>query len=147
MCQIYLSSDPIQYEARSRTLRIHGVATTIRLENEFWGVLQRIAEAGGKTTNQIITELYDEASAREAEETPRNFASVLRVSCCRFLALHGDAGTRVRPAAAGIGAAATAGSAALASVASAPAAASAPVGASAPAVTASGPTLELVRLK
>jgi predicted DNA-binding ribbon-helix-helix protein len=90
MCHIYLSSDPIQYEARSRALRIHGVATTIRLENEFWGVLQRIAESEGKTTNQIITELYDEAMTREAEETPRNFASVLRVSCCRYLALHGD---------------------------------------------------------
>lgn len=90
MCKIYLSSDPIQYEARSRTLRIHGVATTIRLENEFWGVLQRIAESEGRTTNQIITELYDEATEKEADDTPRNFASVLRVSCCRYLALNGE---------------------------------------------------------
>lgn len=88
MCKIYLSSDPIQYEARSRTLRIHGVATTIRLENEFWEVLQQIGETEGKTTNQIITELFDEATMQE--ETPRNFASVLRVSCCRYLALRGE---------------------------------------------------------
>lgn len=99
MCKIYLSSDPIQYEARSRTLRIHGVATTIRLENEFWGVLQRIAESEGKTTNQIITELYDEATEKEAGDTPRNFASVLRVSCCRYLAQHGEPARSARRAA------------------------------------------------
>jgi predicted DNA-binding ribbon-helix-helix protein len=94
MCKIYLSSDPIQYESRSRTLRIHGVATTIRLENEFWGVLQQIAQTEGKTTNQIITELFDEATMNEANETPRNFASVLRVSCCRYLAGQGDSARR-----------------------------------------------------
>jgi len=88
MCKVYLSSDPIQYEARSRTLRIHGVATTIRLENEFWGVLQNIAKSEGKTTNQIITELYDEAVMNSPDETPRNFASVLRVSCCRYLEIN-----------------------------------------------------------
>ena len=96
MCKIYLSSDPIQYEARSRTLRIHGVATTIRLENEFWGVLQQIAETEAKTTNRIITELFDEATMQE--ETPRNFASVLRVSCCRYLAHRGES-ARAWPAA------------------------------------------------
>lgn len=87
MCRIYLATDPIQYEARSRTLRIHGVATTIRLENAFWDVLRKIAESEGKTTNQIITQFYDEAVCESPGEAPRNFASVLRVSCCRYLEL------------------------------------------------------------
>jgi predicted DNA-binding ribbon-helix-helix protein len=53
-------------------------------------VLQQIAQTEGKTTNQIIAELFDEATMNQPDETPRNFASVLRVSCCRYLAVHGD---------------------------------------------------------
>lgn len=86
MCRIYLATDPIQYESRSRTLRIHGVVTTIRLENEFWEVLQRIAAAQATTTNEVITQFYDEVTQSHGDEMPKNFASVLRVSCCRYLA-------------------------------------------------------------
>jgi len=96
MCKIYLATDPIQYEPRSRTLRIHGVATTIRLENEFWQVLQKIAESQSKTTNQIITEFYDEAVCATPDEAPRNFASVLRVTCCRYLELRGNQASQVQ---------------------------------------------------
>jgi predicted DNA-binding ribbon-helix-helix protein len=87
MCKIYLARDPIQYECRSRTLRVHGVVTTIRLENEFWRVLQKIAESESKTTNALITQFYDEAVMSTPEEAPSNFASVLRVTCCRYLEL------------------------------------------------------------
>jgi len=101
MCKIYLATDPIQYEPRSRTLRIHGVATTIRLENEFWRVLQRIAESESKTTNQLITQFYDEAVLETPDEAPKNFASVLRVSCCRYLEIHASQPQRAQPRAAG----------------------------------------------
>jgi len=36
MCQFYVKADPILYESRSRTIRIHGVITSIRLENLAW---------------------------------------------------------------------------------------------------------------
>jgi predicted DNA-binding ribbon-helix-helix protein len=91
MCKIYLARDPIQYECRSRTLRIHGVVTTIRLENEFWRVLQKIAESDSKTTNELITQFYDEAVLGTLDDAPRNFSSVLRVTCCRYLALNAPA--------------------------------------------------------
>jgi len=87
MCKIYLARDPIQYECRSRAVRIHGVVTTIRLENEFWSVLQQIAESEAKTTNELITQFYDEAAVGAPDGAPRNFASVLRVTCCRYLEL------------------------------------------------------------
>ncbi len=96
MCRIYLATDPIHYESRSRTLRIHGVATTIRLENTFWEVLQRIAESERKTTNQIITQFYDEAVQDTPDDAPKNFASVLRVTCCRYLEANGMAAARAR---------------------------------------------------
>ena len=36
MCELYVKADPILYESRSRSLRICGVVTTLRLENQFW---------------------------------------------------------------------------------------------------------------
>ena len=74
MCELYVKADPILYESRSRSLRIRGVVTTLRLENQFWQILQEIAEVDGMTTNQLITKLYDEImdylAQREAQVVP-----------------------------------------------------------------------------
>ena len=83
MCELYVKADPILYESRSRSLRIRGVVTTLRLENQFWDILQEIAEVDGMTTNQLITKLYDEVMELRGEVV--NFASFLRVSCTRYL--------------------------------------------------------------
>ena len=84
MCELYVKADPILYESRSRSLRIRGVVTTLRLENQFWDILQEIAEVDDMTTNQLITKLYDEVMELRGEVV--NFASFLRVSCTRYLA-------------------------------------------------------------
>ncbi|GGU83794.1 hypothetical protein GCM10009504_45230 [Pseudomonas laurentiana] len=83
MCELYVKADPILYESRSRSLRIRGVVTTVRLENQCWDVLQEIAEVDGMTVNQLITKLYEEVLAYRGEVV--NFASFLRVSCIRYL--------------------------------------------------------------
>jgi len=83
MCEYYVKADPIQYEQRSRTIRIRGVLTTIRLENSFWDILAEMAEQEGCTTNSLITMFHDEIIA-ERGEIP-NFASFLRVTCIRYL--------------------------------------------------------------
>ncbi len=83
MCELYVKADPILYESRSRSLRIRGVVTTLRLENQFWELLREIAEVDGMTTNQLISKLYDEVMDYRGEVV--NFASFLRVSCTRFL--------------------------------------------------------------
>jgi predicted DNA-binding ribbon-helix-helix protein len=85
MCYVYVHADPIQYEARTRSIRISNVVTTIRLENLFWDVLAEIAGREGKTTNQMIATLYEELSALR-EDNP-NFTSFLRVCCLRYLSL------------------------------------------------------------
>ena len=85
MCSVDVDADPIQYEARTRSLRINNVLTTIRLENLFWDVLAEIAGREKKTTNQMITTLHGELSARR-EDSP-NFTSFLRVCCLRYLSL------------------------------------------------------------
>lgn len=84
MCELYVKADPILYECRSRSMRIQGVVTTLRLENQFWDILQEIAEADGMTTNQLIAKLYKEVI--ELRGQVKNFASFLRVGCTRYLA-------------------------------------------------------------
>lgn len=83
MCSVYVNADPIQYEARTRSIRINNVLTTIRLENLFWDVLAEIAGREDKSTNQMIATLHQELSARR-EDSP-NFTSFLRVCCLRYL--------------------------------------------------------------
>lgn len=84
MCELYVKADPILYESRSRSLRIRGVVTPLRLENQFWDILREIAEGEGLSTNQLITNLYEEVMDYRGEVL--NFASFLRVSCTRYLA-------------------------------------------------------------
>jgi len=86
MCRIYIDADPILYESRTRSLRIHGVITTVRLENLFWDVLHEIAGREGMTTSQFAVKLYDELVALRGE-LPTNFASFLRVCCLRYLSM------------------------------------------------------------
>jgi len=85
MCEIYVKADPMLYEIRSRSIRIHGVVTSIRLENLFWDVLAEIGARDGMTTNQLIAKLYDEIVDYRGEVP--NLASFLRVSCLRYLSL------------------------------------------------------------
>lgn len=92
MCGIYINADPILYESRTRSLRIHGVITTVRLENLFWDVLHEIAARESMTTSQFAVKLYDELIALRGE-MPTNFASFLRVCCLRYLSMRKEIGT------------------------------------------------------
>jgi predicted DNA-binding ribbon-helix-helix protein len=83
MCDIYTSADPIHYEQRTRSMRIRGVVTSIRLENLCWDILARIASKDQMTTNQLISKLYDEIIERQGRVD--NLSSFLRVSCMRYL--------------------------------------------------------------
>jgi len=83
MCEYFVKADPIQYEQRTRTIRIHGVLTSIRLENMVWDILAEMAEAEGCTTNHLIVQFHDEILAHRGEVP--NFASFLRITGMRFL--------------------------------------------------------------
>jgi len=83
MCELYSKADPILYESRSRSVRIHGVLTSLRLENMIWDTLAQIAVEEGRTTNSLLVKLHDEVMAHRGEVN--NFASFLRVTCLRYL--------------------------------------------------------------
>jgi predicted DNA-binding ribbon-helix-helix protein len=83
MCEYFVKADPIQYEQRSRTVRIRNVLTSLRLENMVWDILAEMAEEEGCTTNALIAKFHDEILAHRGEVP--NFASFLRVTSMRYL--------------------------------------------------------------
>ena len=85
MCEDFISADPQSYDARTRSVRLHGVVTSIRLENLFWQVLEEIAQRDGMAVVQLIERLYDELVAARGEVG--NFASFLRVCALRYEAM------------------------------------------------------------
>lgn len=85
MCQIFTNADPTLWASRARSLRLHGVATSVRLETLYWRVLEEIGARDGMSVNQLITKLHDELL--EARGAVDNFASFLRVCCGRYLLL------------------------------------------------------------
>lgn len=82
MCKIFISADPASYESRTRSVRLHGVVTSLRLENLHWSVLEEIAGRDGLTVAQLIERLYDELVADRG--AVGNFSSFLRVCALRY---------------------------------------------------------------
>jgi predicted DNA-binding ribbon-helix-helix protein len=85
MCEIFISAAPDTYASKTRSVRLHGVVTSIRLENMYWSVLEEIGQRDGMGVVQLIERLYDELVQARGEVG--NFSSFLRVSAARYLAL------------------------------------------------------------
>jgi len=83
MCQIYASTAPERYDSEAHSLRIQGCVTSIRLEKEFWAILEEMAAAEGSTTPELINVLYSEVHQNFGEV--RNFTSFLRTACTIYL--------------------------------------------------------------
>ena len=88
MCQIFVQANPMSYEATTRSIRLHGVVSSVRLENLFWDTLEEIATRDGMNVPQLLSRLYDELLEHRGDIP--NFSSFLRVSCQRYLALQVD---------------------------------------------------------
>jgi predicted DNA-binding ribbon-helix-helix protein len=91
MCRIFTTQDPATYASETRSVRLHGHATSIRLEAAFWDILEDIAAREDMTVARFVSVLHDEVLARQGEIG--NFASFLRVSCIHWLRnqdLHAD---------------------------------------------------------
>ncbi|WGD28470.1 ribbon-helix-helix domain-containing protein [Ancylobacter sp. WKF20] len=89
MCHIFAGQAPETYEGQTRSVRIGGHSTSIRLEAAFWTVLEEVAAHQGMSLGKFVTKLHDEVLDLHGEV--RNFASLLRCSCLIYLA-------EVRPA-------------------------------------------------
>jgi predicted DNA-binding ribbon-helix-helix protein len=85
MCQLFVKADPSLWESRLRSVRMHGFATSVRLEKIYWMLLEEIARRDGLSVAEILARLYEELL--EVHGAVENFASFLRVCCARYLML------------------------------------------------------------
>jgi len=83
MCRVFAEQDPESYRVVTRSIRLNGYCTSIRLEAMFWSILDDIAAGQGMSTPRLISTLYDEVTELRGEVG--NFASLLRVTCTGFV--------------------------------------------------------------
>ncbi|MEL0618891.1 MULTISPECIES: ribbon-helix-helix domain-containing protein [Psychrobacter] len=88
MCQLFIRADDSLWSSKTKSLRIQGVVTSIRLEVFFWDILEELSFRDQMTVNQLITKLYLESL--DADHDIGNFTSFLRVCCSRYLSLIAD---------------------------------------------------------
>lgn len=79
MCQIFSGQDPAKYEPVTRSLRLNGQSTSIRLERAFWDILDGLASAENRSTPSLISEIHSEVLETRGEAA--NFTSLLRCAC------------------------------------------------------------------
>lgn len=83
MCHIFAGQNPQNYGFKTRSVRLLGHSTSIRLESMFWDVLEKISAAQGMPMSRFLSQLYEEAT--EIHGDISNFASLLRCCCLSFL--------------------------------------------------------------
>jgi predicted DNA-binding ribbon-helix-helix protein len=79
MCRLFAHQPQRNYESQTRSLRIGGHCTSIRLELAFWETLEEIAAKEGMSLAKFLTKLHSEVLDHHGEVN--NFASLLRCSC------------------------------------------------------------------
>ena len=79
MCTLFSHQPQRDYAFQTRSLRIGGQCTSIRLEMSFWETLEEIASREGMSLAKFLTKLHNEVLELHGEVN--NFASLLRCSC------------------------------------------------------------------
>src|SRR6185312_9512104 len=59
MCSLFAHQPQRDYESQTRSLRIDGHCTSIRLEMSFWDTLEEIAAKEGMTLAKFLTTLHN----------------------------------------------------------------------------------------
>lgn len=73
----------------SRSVRLNGFATCLRLEEVYWKILERIAVANRCTVNAVLSHVDREVHLRHGGV--KNFSGLVRVICVVYVL--GGAGT------------------------------------------------------
>lgn len=83
MCQIFAGQPRSNYRQVTRSYRLHGCSTSVRLEAKFWEIVDEIAAAQGMATSRFLALVHDEVE--EIHGSVDNFASLLRCACLLYL--------------------------------------------------------------
>ncbi|MCA1969574.1 MAG: ribbon-helix-helix domain-containing protein, partial [Rhizobium sp.] len=57
MCKLFIQADTGLWESQTKSLRIDGMVTSVRLENFFWMTLEEVGRRDGMTVIQLIAKL------------------------------------------------------------------------------------------
>ena len=79
MCQLFASQNPDSYVYETRSIRLNGQSTSIRLEKMFWKILEQISAMEGMSVPCFISTLHREVLLRWGPVP--NFTSHLRCIC------------------------------------------------------------------
>ena len=91
MCSIFSTVRPQDYAFQTRSVRLGGHATSIRLEAMYWTMLEEIAAVQRVTLGRFLSKLHDETL--DLNDEPHNFASLLRCACLTYaMEIKGRAG-------------------------------------------------------
>lgn len=60
MCHFFASQSPESYAFETRSIRLNGQSTSLRLEKIFWNVLEAIAAREGFTVPKFVSTLHSE---------------------------------------------------------------------------------------
>lgn len=91
MCKIFCELDSASYQCQTRSIRLGGHVTSIRLEALFWQVLETIASSESTTLGRFLTKLHDEILEFHGEIG--NFTALLRCACIRYAVEIGSQGS------------------------------------------------------
>ena len=61
MCKLFIEANTELWKPSTRSIRIQGMVTSIRLEFNFWMVLEEIATRDSLTIPEMLNRLYQEA--------------------------------------------------------------------------------------
>ena len=67
MCHLFAHQPQRDYESQTRSLRIGGHCTSIRLEMSFWDTLEEIAAKEGMSLGKFLTTLHNEVLDHHGE--------------------------------------------------------------------------------
>lgn len=86
MCEIF-SKQPIEaYSSQTRSVRLSGHATSIRLEGAYWKILEELARKQDMSLGRFLSLMYDEVLelTNDEESISSNFTSLLRCACLTY---------------------------------------------------------------
>ncbi len=83
MCELFAGQKQSNYQFLTRSIRLNGQCTSVRLERKFWNILDEMAECEDVSTPQFISKVHTEVVALHGEAS--NFASLLRCACLVYL--------------------------------------------------------------
>ena len=84
MSRFFFGRLPEAYSYQTRSIRLGGHSTSIRLETAFWIILEEIAAAESSSLPKFLTTIHDEVLELGGETG--NFTSLLRCACLTYVA-------------------------------------------------------------